>query len=223
MSLKQGTGDMDVNALMYRILSGLVLAPLMLYTIYLGKAVFIGVILCMAVLMAFEWVTMTKNRWRGLGLFYILAPCLALMWLIVQPQGRLIVLWLFVTIWVSDTAAYFSGKILGGPKLLPRISPKKTWAGLIGSLLASLAWGMVFSSYVHNFYSKQLVLLTLSTAALSQVGDFFESFIKRKCGVKDSSKLIPGHGGILDRMDGFTFAAPVVALVLEICSKGLFS
>jgi phosphatidate cytidylyltransferase len=223
MSFKIGTDGMGADkALLHRILSALVLAPVMLYSIYLGKEVFIGITLCMAVLMAFEWVAMTKNKWRGLGIFYIVAPCSTLMWLIAQPQGRLIVMWLFLTIWISDTAAYFSGRIIGGPKLLPHISPKKTWAGLLGSLLVSLGWGMMFSFYVYSFYSKPLVMLTVVTAFLSQVGDFFESFIKRKCGVKDSSKLIPGHGGILDRMDGFTFAGPMVAIVLEICSKGFF-
>lgn len=210
------------KSFMQRILSALLIVTIVLGSIYLGQGAFLTLTLAIAVLMGFEWSDITKNKWKGLGLIYILMPTYALTSLISQVQGAVIVTWLFITIWISDTAAFFIGSIVGGPKLLPSVSPKKTWAGLVGALLGTLLWGVVFSVYLGNNYSKQLITLTVITAILAQIGDLFESLIKRKCGVKDSSKMIPGHGGILDRMDGLTFAAPVAAIVLKLFGNDLF-
>ena len=128
----------------------------------------------------------------------------------------LAVLWLFVTVWSCDTGAYISGRSIGGPKLAPRISPNKTWAGLLGGILAavvaSVLLALISGSGSIVLFAIQGTLLAL----ISQCGDLAESSLKRRFDVKDSGNLIPGHGGILDRVDGVLFAAPTLALLFMI-------
>ena len=150
--------------------------------------------------------------WYGLGVAYLAAACLAFLWLLAIPDvGRAMILWLVAVVWATDTGAYLAGRTLGGPKLAPSISPGKTWAGAIGGLLlavAGAAWGA-------GFMANPPPLGALSLAAIlsvaTQCGDLFESWIKRRFGKKDSGTIVPGHGGILDRIDGLLFAAPVMA------------
>jgi phosphatidate cytidylyltransferase len=123
-------------------------------------------------------------------------------------------LWLLLTVVVTDTGAFFAGRLIGGPRLAPRISPKKTWAGLGGAVVASFALGLVFASFDPSAPpAATLALAGASLAVIAQTGDLAESWVKRHFGVKDSSGLIPGHGGILDRVDGLVAAAMALALV----------
>jgi phosphatidate cytidylyltransferase len=117
-----------------------------------------------------------------------------------------------LVVWVTDIGGYFAGRGIGGPKLWPRVSPKKTWAGAIGGFAASLAIGFGFAAL--NF-GKMAPLLALAAflSVISQLGDLFESAVKRRFGVKDSSQIIPGHGGLLDRLDGFVAAIAVAAIL----------
>jgi phosphatidate cytidylyltransferase len=130
-----------------------------------------------------------------------------------SEDGFVAVLFLFAIVWTTDIVAYFVGRMIGGPKLFPRASPKKTWSGAIGGLagavLAAVAVGA--AAGLSRLFAIALVAAILSVAA--QVGDLFESLLKRKFGAKDSSHLIPGHGGLMDRLDGFVFAAAVAALI----------
>ncbi len=125
------------------------------------------------------------------------------------PFGSRSLIWLFATVWSADVFAYFGGRLLGGPKLWPRISPSKTWAGTLCGLAAAAAIGTCTAMGDLQAPSAvvPVLLLTLATAAVSQGGDIFESAIKRRFDVKDSSRLIPGHGGVMDRLDGFIAAA----------------
>ncbi|MBK3733562.1 phosphatidate cytidylyltransferase [Azospirillum brasilense] len=153
---------------------------------------------------------------RGLsggGLLYIVAGLAGLMWLRDDPDsGLALFLFTMLGVWATDIGAYAAGRSIGGPKLAPRISPKKTWAGLIGGMASSalVGWGVALAA------GAQRPLLALAVGAVlavvAQAGDLFESAVKRRYNVKDSGHLIPGHGGILDRIDGLLSAAPVLAL-----------
>ena len=137
----------------------------------------------------------------------------AMIWLRVHfDHGLFFLSWLIITVSSADTGAYLLGSLLRGPKLVPRISPGKTWSGLIGGLFCGLIIGCGILFVYGNFVDLELlplivVLVTSSLILISQLGDLLESFIKRAACVKDSSKLIPGHGGLLDRMDGVMAAA----------------
>jgi phosphatidate cytidylyltransferase len=124
------------------------------------------------------------------------------------------VVFLFLVVWASDISAYFSGRFLGGPKLAPAISPNKTWSGAMGGLLGALLVGVGAALALGGaapLGATAAVALLLGLA--TQSGDMFESWMKRRFGVKDSSGLLPGHGGLLDRLDGVLAAAPVAALI----------
>jgi len=141
------------------------------------------------------------------GVFYIGIACICLVWLRAMPQGRWWTLMVFAVTWAADIAAYATGSVLKGPKLWPRYSPNKTWSGFFGGLLASIAVGAGMASLPYfslNFYAACLVGLAGGLATMA--GDLLESMLKRRFGVKDSGDLIPGHGGLLDRVDGLLFA-----------------
>ncbi len=121
-------------------------------------------------------------------------------------EGRHLLLILFATVWAGDTFAYFVGKTFGKHKLAPRLSPKKTWEGAFGSVLGSLIFGGITAYYFNHL--EALIPIAIASIIM-QIGDLFESLIKRQVGVKDSSNLIPGHGGVLDRIDALIFASVV--------------
>jgi phosphatidate cytidylyltransferase len=150
--------------------------------------------------------------WLAGGVIYVALPGLALIWLRQDPRyGLPAVLWLLLLVWAVDTAAYAAGKLIGGPKLIPHISPSKTWAGLAGGALGAALVGYLAASWAQQPSPWPLTLFSLFLAFVEQAGDAFESGIKRHFGVKDSSGLIPGHGGILDRVDGLVAVALAVA------------
>jgi phosphatidate cytidylyltransferase len=130
-----------------------------------------------------------------------------------NEEGFAAVIFLFAIVWTTDIAAYFVGRMIGGPKLLPRVSPKKTWSGAIGGLAGAVlaAVAVAGAAGLSGLFAIALVAAILSVAA--QAGDLFESQLKRRFGVKDSGHLIPGHGGLMDRLDGFVVAAAVAALI----------
>ncbi len=159
--------------------------------------------------------------WPVVGLFWLGLPCLALLWLRDGEQGMLAVSWLFVTVWSCDTGAYFAGRHIGGPRLAPRISPKKTWSGLLGGMLAAAAASALLSALLDMGSVPMFAMMGALLALISQCGDLAESGVKRRFGVKDSGALIPGHGGILDRVDGVLFAAPALALFILFPNLGI--
>lgn len=161
------------------------------------------------------WVRGEQLRWRLLGVPYISLGPASLVWLRGQENvGLTLILWLLLVIWAMDIGAYFAGRAIGGPKLAPRVSPNKTWAGLIGGMTSAAIVGGAVAS-VSGF--QPVLLLAVVSALLgawSQAGDIAESYVKRHFGVKDMSNLIPGHGGILDRLDGLLFAAPAMVPIV---------
>ncbi len=127
-------------------------------------------------------------------------------------DGAIIIIWLFAVVWGTDTLAYFTGRSLGGPKLWPRISPKKTWSGAIGGLVGGVLLACLLISALGVNIKWQHIALSIVFSVLTQCGDLYESAIKRRYNVKDSGSLIPGHGGFMDRLDGFIFAVVFAAL-----------
>ncbi len=127
-------------------------------------------------------------------------------------SGMIIIVWLFAVVWGTDILAYFTGRSLGGPKLWPRVSPKKTWSGAIGGLVGGVILGCVVLVSLGIALKGQHIALSIAFSVLTQCGDLYESAIKRRYNAKDSGTLIPGHGGFMDRLDGFIFAVVFAAL-----------
>lgn len=146
------------------------------------------------------------------GMLYSVYPMVALAYML-QNYGFLCTIWLIGTVWAMDTGAYLFGKTIGGPKMCPKISPKKTWAGLIGGMLTSAVWGAACAKFGGTDYQAVMIVSAI-LGAVSQGGDLFESWIKRYLNVKDSSNLIPGHGGIFDRTDALLAVAPIVVIII---------
>lgn len=128
-------------------------------------------------------------------------------------DGLNLALWVAVIVAATDTGAFFAGRLIGGPKLWPRVSPKKTWAGLGGGVALAAISGLVFSGLTTGTFAEQVVAVSAVAAIVAQGGDLAESALKRRFGVKDSSGLLPGHGGALDRLDGFCAVTLVAAAV----------
>ena len=154
-------------------------------------------------------------RWAGNGTLYVALPLVALGWMRGLPDGAILVFWTFLSVWATDVGGYFFGKGIGGPKLAPKISPKKTWAGFLGGAFLSVVVSVVLALIMSWGNLALIALIGFAVATVAQIGDLFESSIKRAFDVKDSGELIPGHGGILDRVDGLVFAAPVMAGLLD--------
>lgn len=154
------------------------------------------------------------------GAFYVGVPTLSLVWLRNGVAGGLEhVLWLLLVVWATDVCAYFVGRTFGGPRLAPRISPGKTWSGLLGGMGgAGLLGGLAAWLAGAGFWFAAGMGTVL--AVVAQAGDLFESTLKRRAGVKDSGRLIPGHGGLLDRIDGLAFAVPVFAAIVWLMGRG---
>lgn len=151
--------------------------------------------------------------WMLIGWIVLLPTCLALYQL--RAISPLLLLGLMAAIWISDTAAYFTGRAFGKHKLAPQISPNKTWEGVAGALISVLLYGLIWDfSADETALSATLIPLLLIMAVLGIVGDLYESLIKRQAGVKDSGNILPGHGGILDRIDALTSSLPFAMLAL---------
>lgn len=171
---------------------------------------------------AFFFVALTsRNLKLAGGIIYICLPVVSLMFLRGQlpyAYGLLLTFWALSLVWATDIGAYFAGRSIGGPKLAPRVSPSKTWSGLMGGVLAALVTG--FLLYRLASLPIQLAAASGLLAVAAQLGDLFESGMKRRAGVKDSGRLLPGHGGVMDRLDGVVAAAPLAALCYIILAQG---
>ena len=170
-------------------------------------AVLVGAIL--AALLGFE----SLGRLSALGVLYAGLPAISLIWIRATPTyGFEAALFLLLAVWASDTGAYAAGRLIGGPKLMPAVSPNKTWSGLGGAISGAVLVGAGFALAMPSLSGWRLVALAAALAVISQIGDLMESALKRWHGVKDASGLIPGHGGFMDRVDGLIFVAIAAAL-----------
>ena len=162
--------------------------------------------------------------WLSAGPIVIGLPCAALMWLRSLPNdGFETTLWLIGAIWVTDIAAFAIGRLVGGVRLAPRISPHKTWAGLVGAIAVAAVWGLAFALWAGARTPWLLCILGACAAVVAQAGDLGISCVKRRFGVKDASNLIPGHGGVLDRLDGMLIATPALVALVLVSNAGIFA
>jgi phosphatidate cytidylyltransferase len=169
---------------------------------------------------AVAWLSPERRHWTAAGFFYAAAAELASVLVrLDQTHGFVALILILLVVWVTDIGGYFAGRGIGGPKLWPRVSPKKTWAGAIGGFAASLAVAGGFAGLGLG-KAGPLLLLGAALSIASQLGDLLESAVKRRFGVKDSSQLIPGHGGLMDRLDGFV-AAIVTAAIFGLLRHGV--
>ena len=185
----------------------------------------IAVLLIAVIAVALLAVSRVERREGGyilsVGIVLVGFFAVSFLWIRDFPEsGRELMIWLVLAVWFTDTGGYFFGRAIGGAKLAPRISPNKTWAGLGGGILLATIW----SSFWLTAGGEQSVLLIIaagiSVAVVAQLGDLSVSAVKRRYGVKDASGLIPGHGGVLDRLDGMLLTAPALAFVLFLSVRG---
>ncbi|USG59615.1 phosphatidate cytidylyltransferase [Sneathiella marina] len=194
------------------------------FSYYSALSQAITALICGAAVMALMGSVFKQGAdliWLSLGPFCIGLPVASLLIIRNEPDvGFALAMTLFFVIWATDIGAYFSGKTIGGPKIAPSISPNKTWAGLFGGMIAAMitAYGMVYFLINAEIAPFGILLLGGASAILAQAGDFSESAWKRKFGIKDASNLIPGHGGVLDRLDGVLFVAPGLMILLLLTS-----
>lgn len=228
------TSALQWKDLKTRVISALVMVAFFLMIEITGGMIFTAVVMVAGLLMLREWDALIhqahfqNNPYFSLGgLAYIALPCLSMIWLrslhleTAPNAGMGIVFYLVLVVAATDIGAYFAGKTLGGLKLVPHISPNKTWAGLLGGMAAAGTVGLVCAVFT-GFPTtvKGCIFTGMLLAVVSQAGDIFESWMKRKAGVKDSGNLIPGHGGLLDRLDGFMTAAPTFAMLVWVSGFG---
>lgn len=195
----------------------------------LGAGFLAGAVTALAFLAIGSLLTEGPRRkpWAASGFAYAAVIVLVPPMVRAYPDlGILGLIWMFGVVWATDIAAYFTGRALGGPKLCPPISPKKTWSGFLGGVLAAAVAGLLVAwvgrrwDLDPSFGSWGVVALSMVASVASQIGDLGESALKRHCDVKDSSHLIPGHGGVMDRLDGFWAVCLIVGIVL-LASRGV--
>jgi len=210
-----------MSELAKRGLVGIFLIALALAMAVLGGWPFALFVAVSATIMYVEWNRMVGDwgfRWKLFGFLYCLAPALSLLWIRERAefegigQGFDLLVWVFIIVWATDIGAFFAGRAIGGPKLAPSISPNKTVAGLVGGVLSagllSYAWVTTTS------LPPVLIWLAVPFAVMAQIGDLVESSLKRRAGVKDSGTWLPGHGGLLDRLDGLVPVAVLTAALM---------
>ena len=202
-----------MSNLALRAISTIVLAPLAILTAYLGGWPFALFWAAAAIAVLWEWVSLVRGAlWIVAGIPYACILWLAPMLLRAdEAAGFKAVLLLFAIVWTTDVLGYFAGYTIGGPKLCAAISPKKTWSGAIAGAVGATLVGLLFGPYFGSRNAVALMALLLSVVA--QLGDLLESWVKRQFGAKDASHLIPGHGGVMDRLDGFWAAAFIGCLI----------
>jgi phosphatidate cytidylyltransferase len=175
----------------------------------LWLALGVGILICIAVALPRH---RAASLWFGLGLIYVAVPCTAIIALRADSEvGLRQILWVVALVIAADTGAYAAGRSIGGPKLAPRISPNKTWAGLIGAVISAAIVGAIAAAWLGKSNLLPLVAVSGGLAIIEQAGDLAESAFKRHFGVKDSGHIIPGHGGALDRVDGLMAVGAAVA------------
>lgn len=196
-----------------RVLAVLVMAPVFLFALFKGGIIFKILILAASVIGLYEWSRLAKTPLgKFAGILYLFVPALCLIW--IRQLGLPYILVIILAVWMTDIGAYFTGRKFGGPKVAPKISPNKTWSGLIGGMVASSIACYAVAAYYQIDNACAYPFIGAVLAVIAQAGDFFESWMKRRAGVKDSGTLIPGHGGILDRIDGLLTAVPCFAFFL---------
>ena len=203
-----------MNELLLRTVTGMVLIAAALGAAIIGGTLFAVVVAAVATAIFYEWTRIVRGwvaAWYASGFVYALLPALALLWIRERDaHGLFLVVWVFLVTWSTDIGAYFVGRAFGRAKLAPSISPNKTVAGLFGGMAAAALIGGAWALLADLV--RPLLILAPLFAVAAQAGDLFESWMKRRAGVKDSGTWLPGHGGVFDRLDGLMPVAVLTAL-----------
>ena len=203
-----------MNELLLRTLTGVVLIGIALVAAVVGGNIFAYFAAAVATAMFFEWTRIARGwgvGWYILGFFYALLPAIALLWIRERDtHGLELLVWTFLVTWSTDIGAYFAGRRFGKRKLAPSVSPGKTVEGLYGGIAAATLIGGAW--VLSTGLGLPLLALAPVLAIAAQAGDLFESSMKRRAGVKDSGAWLPGHGGVLDRLDGLVPVAVLTAV-----------
>lgn len=207
-----------------RIISAGILAPVIISIVWMGGGWFSTLVTFGALIMMLEWHGIINSgkkemdeklhkKWLHGGIAYVGLFASSLIYLRNLEDGRGVVMLILLIVWATDIAAYFTGRMVKGPKICPKISPSKTWSGLAGGMVAAAFVGAFASVFTHSLGMFFMIILCAFLAVVSQAGDFFESWVKRQFDVKDSGNIIPGHGGLMDRVDGLTTVVPIFAVI----------
>ena len=198
-----------------RVASAAVLAPVALLAAYFGGWSFTLFWILAAIAVLWEWITLVKGPlWIVAGVVYAAVLLAAPVILRADSEcGLLAIVLLFAVVWTTDVLGYFAGRAFGGPKLLPAVSPKKTWSGAVAGTFGAIIVAISAASFFGSFSWTAVALIALVLSVAAQLGDLMESWIKRQFGAKDAGSLIPGHGGVMDRLDGFWAAALIGCLI----------
>jgi phosphatidate cytidylyltransferase len=203
-----------MSDLLVRTLTGMVMIAIALVASVEGGNLFAVFVAAAATAMFYEWTRIVRGwgaGWQVGGFLYALVPALALLWIRERDlHGLMLVLWVFLVTWSTDIGAYFAGRAFGREKLAPAISPNKTVAGLYGGVAAAAVIGGAWA--ILTDLGRPLLWFAPVFALAAQLGDLFESWMKRRAGVKDSAAWLPGHGGVLDRLDGLVPVAVLTAI-----------
>lgn len=200
---------------------GIILIAIALASALFGGTIFAVLVALVATIMYLEWSRMVGHwglAWRLLGFAYCLLPAISLLWIRERAEyqgigtGFDLLIWVFLVVWSTDIGAYFAGRAIGGPRLAPSISPNKTIAGLLGGVASAAVLAGFWANLVK--LPQPLLWLSIPFATIAQLGDLFESGLKRRAGVKDSGTWLPGHGGLLDRLDGLVPVAVLTAALM---------
>ncbi len=208
-------------------ITSFLVAFLLFQIIYLHKILLAPAILTLWVFIPMVWYMLnpsTKQQavtseigMAAMGPFYLVIPLAMLILIDIMPNGKIWIAFLLVVIFATDTGGFYFGRFFGKHKLYKAISPKKTWEGAVGSLISSLMFGNIFLKITHiDTFNPKTFALILSLSVISQIGDLSESMLKRNHGIKDSGTILPGHGGILDRIDGLIFSIPILYIYLNL-------
>ncbi|HEU4704425.1 MAG TPA: phosphatidate cytidylyltransferase [Sphingomicrobium sp.] len=207
-----------MSELLVRSLAGIAMMLVALAAALLGGYYFAVLVAAAATAMFYEWTRIVRGwgpAWAVGGFVYALVPALALLWVRDRAdQGLALVLWIFIVTWATDVGAYFVGRAFGRTKLAPSISPGKTVAGLYGGMAGATLFAGAWVLFAQ--LNPVLLLLAPLFALAAQGGDLFESWMKRRAGVKDSGNWLPGHGGLLDRLDGLVPVAVLTAIAQQV-------
>ena len=210
-----------MNEVALRSVTGVLMILTALTAEWFGGTAFAILVAAAATAIYYEWSKMVRGwglGWHVAGFVFALLPALALLWVReragvpVGSKGFELVLWAFIVTWSADIGAFFTGRTFGGPKLAPTISPNKTISGLVGGLVAATLLSGIWA--VNRQLDWAWLVLAPVFAAAAAAGDLFESWMKRKAGVKDSGRILPGHGGVFDRLDGLVPVAVLTALAV---------
>jgi phosphatidate cytidylyltransferase len=197
---------------------GIILIAIALVEALLGGWPFAILVAAIATIMYLEWTRMVGKwgfAWKAYGFVYCLLPAVSLLWIRERAEyqgigsGFDLLIWVFLVVWSTDIGAYFAGRAIGGPRLAPSISPNKTISGLVGGVISAAVLAGLWVSVAEM--PSILLWLAIPFAVAAQLGDLFESGLKRRAGVKDSGTWLPGHGGLLDRLDGLVPVAVLTA------------